>query len=396
MFLQVSSASGIGPAQQAAKALRSQGTKAHSLRLIAVAAELQFTQGGHFDEAIAAIDTMVGVLKQEAANDISQRDDCLKNLHNIESNISEINWKIEVNDAEITKIGDSITELEGMETQATADINLTRQQIADLTSDRTQENSDFNASKADDLKAIDLLEQAKDALVAYYDNHSIAMGPTESGRAAALLQLDMENGTAPNMSDVLYTKDDAPDAEFSHKSNGKRETKGIVALLETIIEDLNTEVANAVKAEVEAQLEYEAQKKAAEDLEGSLVTKKANIVSDLAQRRIDKTNEETDKTNNGVDLGTQTGLKASTEPPCTKISNQFEDRRSKREIELDGLRQAKEFLAGYQVSQGDGSDAPGAAAAALLSKATRQGKVAAAHLRGFSSPARGQAVRRHA
>jgi len=395
MFLQVSS-SAFGPAQHAAQALRRQAAKAHSLRLIAVAANLQFTQGGHFDEAISAIDTMVGVLKQEAANDLTKRDECVNNLHNIESNISEINWNIEVNDAEITKIGDSITDLEGLETQATQDIQLVQQQIIDLTSNRTQENSDFKAAKADDLKAIDLLQQAKDALAAYYANHSIDLGSTEGGRA--FLQLEVANSSAPNRSEVLYTKDDAPDAEFSHKGKGKQETKGVIAILETIIEDLNTEVANAVKAEEDAQLEYEAQKKAAEKLEGSLVAKKANIVTDLAQRRTDKTNEETDKGNNEADLGVQTGLKASTEPDCTKIANKFEDRQSKRQLELDGLRQAKEFLAGYRVSQGDGSDLPGAASAALLTKKTQQ-KVAAgggAHLRGLKAPARGQAVRRHA
>merc|ERR1719330_1165826 len=158
----------------------------------------------------------------------------------------------------------------------------------------------------------------------------------------------------------------------------KHESKGIIALLETIIEDLNTEIANAVQAEEAAHLDYEAQMKAAEDLRATLVTKKANLASDIALRKGEKTDEEGQRTTNQNDLDDQVTAKQGIKPDCNTIEAKFEDRKTKREAEMEGLRQAKEFLAGYQVSQGDGSDAPGAA---LLAQA-RSPQVA--HLRGLA------------
>merc|ERR1740121_1133064 len=323
---------------------------------------------------------MIDVLRQEAAADLQAQDNCIKQLHDIESQTQDLTWKIEVNDAEITKLSEAITKLEGLETKTIADTALVGQQITDMTSNRTQENSDFLAAKSDDVKAIELLEQAKDALDAYYANHSVELGPTESGRAA-LLQIQ----NSSNQSDVLYTKDDAPDMEFAHKSKGKLETRGVIALLETIIEDLNTEIVNAVKAEEEAQLQYEAQKKAAEDLKATLVAKQINLASDIAARKGDRTTETNTRNDNQGDLDGVTQTKTDIEPQCNQIQSKFDDRKAKREAEMEGLRQAREFLAGYQVSQGDGSDAPGAA---LLAKGHPQ----VARLRGPVNAA----VRRHA
>merc|ERR1719330_2149472 len=139
----------------------------------------------------------------------------------------------------------------------------------------------------------------------------------------------------------------------------KHESKGIIALLETIIEDLNTEIANGVRAEEAAQLEYEAQMKAAEDLQATLIAKKANLASDIALRKDEMTDEE--------------GM----EPTCEEAK--FQERTTKRAAEMEGLVQAKEFLAGYQESQSEGADAAGSS---LLAEAKRPKN--AASLRGLA------------
>merc|ERR1719469_636643 len=120
------------------------------------------------------------------------------------------------------------------------------------------------------------------------------MGPTESGRAAAAM-LQSE-----------------PEAKFSSKGSRKNE--------------------------------YEAQKKAAEDLEAALEKKKTNLASDIALRKTDKTAEENKKTANENDLNDQTSSKEQIGPNCKLIEEKFADREAKREAEMDGLRQAKEFL----------------------------------------------------
>merc|ERR1740121_2440592 len=336
MFLQLASekdAAAMFPAQQAVRVMRQQAAKVHSLRLTAMVAQVQLAQAGHFGEVISAIDTMIGVLKEEGANDLKSRDKCRTQLHDIESKSQDLTWKMEVNDAEINKLDTTIEKLEALETKTIEEIKTVSQQITDLTSSRTQENGDFQAAKTDDEKAVQLLTEAKEALKKYYTENNIEMGPTESGRAAAAM-LQSE-----------------PEAKFSSKGSRKNENKGIVALLENIIEDLNTEIANGVKAEEAAQLEDEAQKKAAEDLKAALEKKKTNLASDIALRKTDKTAEENKKTANENDLNDQTSSKELIDPNCKLIEEKFADREAKREAEIDGLRQAKEFLAGYQVSQ---------------------------------------------
>merc|ERR1719330_324093 len=147
----------------------------------------------------------------------------------------------------------------------------------------------------------------------------------------------------------------------------KHESKGIIALLETIIEDLNTEIANGVRAEEAAQLEYEAQMKAAEDLQATLIAKKANLASDIALRKDEKTDEEGQRTTNQNDLDDEVTDKEGMEP--TSEEAKFQERTTKRAAEMEGLVQAKEFLAGYQESQSEGADAAGSA---LLAEAKFQ------------------------
>jgi len=337
---------GTEPAQKAVRALRRQAAKTHSIRLAAMAAKLQLVSGGHFGEVITAIDTMMGVLREEGTADFAARDMCRKELHDIESKMKDLNWKIEVNNAEIAKLEKVIEKLEALETKTIEDLQLVGQQIIDLTSNRTQENSDFLTAKGEDEEAVALLMNATQALTKYYSNNSIELGPTESGKVgASFLQ-------APNFA---RGEDDAPETEFSGKGKRKIETKGVVALLETIVEDLNTEIANAVKAEEAAQLEYEAQKKAAEDLQSALTTKKTNLASDIAARKGDKSDEEGKRTTNEDDLGTEVTAKEAIEPDCNTIERKFEDRKTKREAEMAGLREAKDYLAGYEEKQGEGS-----------------------------------------
>jgi len=370
-FLQLATANELAsgkPAQKAIQALKQHAAKAHSLRLAGIAAKVQAAKVGHFDQVIAAIDAMIGVLKKEGADDIIFRDHCRKTLHDIESKIQDLTWKVKVNDAKISKLEELIEKLEALETKTIEDIGKVNQTISDLTSTRTQENADFQAAKEDDVKAVQLLTQAKDVLASYYANHSIDLGPTESGKAA-LLEVGNSSG--------VYIPEEEPDMDFAHKGKRKHESKGIIALLETIIEDLNTEIANGVRAEEAAQLEYEAQMKAAEDLQATLIAKKANLASDIALRKDEKTDEEGQRTTNQNDLDDEVTDKEGMEPTCEEAK--FQERTTKRAAEMEGLVQAKEFLAGYQESQSEGADAAGSA---LLAEAKRPKN--AASLRGLA------------
>merc|ERR1712232_1458650 len=99
-------------------------------------------------------------------------------------------------------------------------------EIEDMKSERSQESEKFAQAKEDDEKAIELLEQAKAKLSEYY-----ASNP----KPAALLERHFD--------------EPAPHAKFSGKDKRKNESKGIISILQLIIDDLKQEVKDGVKTE---------------------------------------------------------------------------------------------------------------------------------------------------
>merc|ERR1719375_2178677 len=187
-FLQLGSVS-AGAAEMAGMrafaALRTAAGRSHSLRLASLAAEVRTAKVGHFDKVIAAIDKMIQVLKDEEAGDIANRDQCKDEYQKIESNVKDLNWKIEKNEAKL----DKLIELRTAEKVKTIeDIESTEKAIVQMEDQRQEENQAFLQAKSDDEGAIELLEKAKAALAAYYEKNKIELGPIQGSVKGALLQ----------------------------------------------------------------------------------------------------------------------------------------------------------------------------------------------------------------
>lgn len=118
--------------------------------------------------------------------------------------------------------------------------------------------------------------------------------------------------------------------------------------MEVLIEDLQTEIKNGEKAEEEAQLDFEENLAAAKKLVDDLTKKKTNLKEQIAEHNEDKTDEEDDKKANNKDLDDENEYKAEIEPDCDWILENFDKRDQKREAEMNGLVEAKSFLAGYK------------------------------------------------
>mmetsp|Transcript_71901 Transcript_71901/g.210640 ORF Transcript_71901/g.210640 Transcript_71901/m.210640 type:complete len:145 (+) Transcript_71901:1-435(+) len=115
-----------------------------------------------------------------------------------------------------------------------------------------------------------------------------------------------------------------------------------------IMEDLNDEIRNGMKFEEIAQLDYEKQVRAANQLRDELTTKKTNLASMIGRRTQDRNDEEADKLSNEGDLQDEKDYKTSITPDCDWIIGAFSGRAEKRAAEMKGLVTAKEYLAGYK------------------------------------------------
>lgn len=345
-FLQVSS--DASPTAKAYAKLSKEAFKTHSLRLAVLAAKVHEAKVGHFDKVIEAIDKLIATLKAEAAADIAKRDQCKDQYQKINSTVGNVNWLISKNKLKIEKLEGLIQLRTEEKANTVEEIQTVATQIDEMKKQRRQENQAFLQAKAEDQKAIILLKDARDALLQYYNKTTL--GPIQGSVKGVFIQAE------PFFN---ISEDQAPDASFSDKHKNKNEAKGIVSLLTMIMEDLNDEIRNDMKAEEAAQLQFESQLKTAEDLEAQLEVKKVNLEEMIAKRGVEKSDEQTLMANNKVDLDEQVSYKKQIKPDCDWIIGAFTKRASKRAAEMDGLVGAKEFLAGYQ---------PAAAAGASLSQ----------------------------
>merc|ERR1719235_2757356 len=117
-----------------------------------------------------------------------------------------------------------------------------------------------------------------------------------------------------------------------------------------IMQDLEEEIQNDRADEERAQEDYEAEMLAAKKLVKDLQQKEVTIKATIAQKESDREEEEKDMHNNAKELDEQMSYKNQITPDCSWIKKNFDDRAKARAAEMDGLTQAKDFLAGMKAS----------------------------------------------
>merc|ERR1719203_1810375 len=343
-FLQVrSSSSEAAAGAHAYETLKAMATETHSFRLAALAARVKLTKAGHFDQVIAAITTMINTLTTEGQEDIAKRDQCKEEYQKIKSTVKNVTWLIEKNVAKIDKLERAIKMRKRQRDKAIADIAEVDETLRVLKQEREEENEAFENSKLADQSAIDVLISARTALIAYYKKHNIELGPIQG----AVKGLALAQRQAP---DFDVSADQAPEAVFSSKGKRKDETKGIVQIMTMLIEDINDEIKNDMKAEEVAQLKYEGLRDEGLALKSDLIAKKTSLEAAIAKRGQEKQAEEADKLDNENDLQAEQDYKASITNDCDFIIRTFTKRATAREAEMRGLTGAKEFLVGANPS----------------------------------------------
>jgi len=336
-FLQLFSDSDeTGPAAKAYNVLKDHAKASHSLRLASLAAAVRTAAVGHFDEVIKAIDEVIATLKKEEQEDIKQRDFCKEELHKNSEQQADLKWKIETNEAMITKLEAHIAKLDE-DIQATSqEIADTKDQIEKMTDERKAEHDSFKEAKSDDEAAIEVLGQAIAALSKYYEKNKVDMGPIQG--SMKLLQ-----GSEP-VFEVAQTQ--APDAKFADAGKRKNQSKGIISILTMIKEDLEDEVKNGVKDEVASQAEFEKQVAAAEALIKQLEDKNVELRAAKAETEEQKELEHSKMKENKESLEDKVKYRASIQEGCDWLLKSFQERVEKRKAEMDGLVTAKEYLTG--------------------------------------------------
>merc|ERR1719387_2907721 len=327
-FLQINSMES-SPRFRAYETLKQHATQAKSLRLAAVAATVKAS--GHFDTVIAAVDKMIEDLRKEAKDDRDRKDWCKEETFKNEQEASRYEYKIEKLDGKLGKLTGQLEEMQSTLATTVASIQATMEDIEKMEDARKEAHATFESKKADDEGAVQLLAAAIESMSAFYKNNKIDIGPVQGS-------INFLQRRAPVFE---VSPDQAPDASFSSAGKSSGASKGIISTMTMIKEDCEDEIKNGEKEDVEAQVEFEEQMTAAKNLVADLTAKKTNLESSISA-----TNDEIDSTNvekgdNAESLTAENEYLWSIKPDCTWLLTTFDDRRKKREIEIDGLQESK-------------------------------------------------------
>jgi DNA repair exonuclease SbcCD ATPase subunit len=328
------------------KRLKSLASRFQNLKLAQIAVSLK--TGGHFDDVIVKIDEMIGILREEAQEDIAHRDRCegkqnanKNSKEDAEGEISKAKDKIENLKDAIKDKKDEIKEIE-------KDMEKTKETMDEMTKKRKEETDDFKKVVKADEDAIALLDEASAELAKYYDANKLLQLESFAASRDNFLKLsepNQVNGTV-KLAAAKPKPETNWDAEGGSRKGEAGAARGVLEILAMLKEDLQKEIKSARQDEVDAQVEYE---KVLLDLErGYRASKKSKLKaeSELSDLKVEKADTTEYKEAKEKELEDEEKLAKAIAANCDWVKTHFDKRHEAREAEIAGLQDAKDFLAG--------------------------------------------------
>jgi len=346
-FIQLSSRNVEADASKAATArnkvysgLSELARKTHNFGVAQLAVAVK--SGGHFDKVITSIDLMITTLREEEADDIKHRDRCQRAENKNANDMADLAHEMKKSDAALGRMGDKKSELETAIDALEKDIKETNDNMDDLLDMRNQAVDEFKQAMKDDADAVALLGKAIDSLSAFYKRNKISMsGLIQKGDP----EYSVDSDKAPDLS-YEGSRTDGGVSGGAAYGGRKGETGGIVAIITMLKEDLEKEISQGRKDDAKAQGEYEEQRgdlRSARDAQTETKISTEKELSDLEGKMADIDEYKGQK---GDDLKSEKSLEGSIGTDCEWVKTHFEARKDKRAAEMDGLEEAKSFLAG--------------------------------------------------
>lgn len=319
--------------------IRDLAAKYKSLGLAQIAAAVK--TGGHFDEVITMIDKMIALLRKEEAYDINHRDRCQNGEDANKNSMEDLAHTMAKLEEEITTLEDECKvmseEIEDLERQ----IENTKADLADRLEMRNKEYAAHVQSLKDDDLAIGVVNEAIQALSAFYEKNKIELSMAQKKQ---------------KKDDPEYTvdQDKAPEIFEDGAYGGRKgDTGGIVSILSMIVEDIKNEMATARKDDAIAEEEYEKDKAAMNEMLKAQEDKKVSTEMALAEAKAKIEDKKMLHGRAGEELDVQKSLEQTLIHDCSWVAEHFESRREKRKTEMDGLVEAKAILAGANAGDYD-------------------------------------------
>jgi len=283
-----------------------------------------------FTEIIKMVDDMIVILGKEQANDEKHKTFCAdefdKNAEEeaaVTDKIGKLDAGIEETEDELATIADEI----GTLSQGIKDLD---KAVAQATEQRKEEHAEYVEAMTMNEAAIQLLHKAKDRLEKVY---SPSLAQTDS-----FLQIKMRSDSEES--------DDAAEEESDEQPKKSDKGGGVLAMMDMIIQDLESGAKDAEYEEKTAQKDYA-------KLMGDSQTSRAQDIKSITDKEGSKAEKEVKVENLKGKRGTAgeelTGVKEAAHnlhSNCDFIVQNFDIRKEARANEIESLKNAKAILSG--------------------------------------------------
>jgi len=317
-----------------------------------------------FDKVIGMINDMVALLGKEQVeddtkktyceNEFDKADDKKKELElsisDIEKAMDEAKESIETFEAEIKALEEGIIKLD--------------REVAEATQQRKEEHADFEAQMANDGAVIQIIGVAKNRLNKFYNPKLYKPPPKRELSEEERITLNMGGTLAPTNppggiagTGISFLASRAqeqqpgppPEAPGAYKKKGE-ESGGVIAMMDMMKKEVETEMQEAEFAEKDAQGEYETMVKDA-------AAKRAADSKSIEEKEAAKAGVEAELVSLGDTKKAETAELMATKEyigelhaDCDWLLEKYDIRKEARANEIDALKKAVAVLSGADYS----------------------------------------------
>jgi len=329
-FIQMQAETGKQVRSRALSLVNRMRGSAHSPRLDFIALSLRGKKIG-FEKVIGMVDEMVASLKQEQIDDDQKREYCGVSFDKADDTQKAITKSVDDGVALIADLESGIANTEAEIQTLKGEIKDLDKAVATATEQRKEEHQEYSASLASNAAAKELLGFAKNRLNKFY-NPKLYKAPKAAVAAEAMAQIP----EAPAGLDAFAKKSEA--------------SNGVIALLDTLIADLDKEMTEAETSEKDSQLDYEALMQDSSEKRAQDSKSLTNKEGALADSKSDLSNAQTNLKSDKSELLTTGRYIQSLHAECDWLLKYFDVRKEARSSEIDSLGRAKAVLSGADYS----------------------------------------------
>merc|ERR1719265_304226 len=295
--------------------------KFKSPRLITLAMSMRLDA---FAKVKENIDIMVKELKQESADEVTDRDYCIKSLNENEKQTAAATDMKGDLDTKIADLTSAISELTEALAALSAEVTATQVEMKKATAIRAEENKDFQMTIQDQRATQAILEKALGRLKEFYE------------KKALLQEEAKENGEplAP------------PPAQATYKANAGG--GGVMAMIQGVVDESKEVETQAIADEQTAQAAYEGFIKDSNKLINSNNEDITNKMATKAKADAEKAQAEGDLKGTVDTILTLDDTSKTLHDQCDFLLKHFTERQNSRTQEIDALNQAKAIFSGMK------------------------------------------------